>query len=353
MSRIETAEVLSVARQTRGYVLLHVERREGKCQACYDLAMGAPPVVGDLVVIGSEPIEVIPERPLPVIGVMFRRSPPPDGGAVKLLGSPLPQRRHVLEEDEAFARLLASPPDLSGRVVVIAPTPRLALPAAFAASRGRGSSAGERVSLIFDDCGTLSPYLYDDLIEAREQEFITSVVTCGHAFGGDLEVLNPYTALLAALPYLQCPVAVVTAGGEGAFPSQPMAARCMQLVFFAHIAAQWQANVVFAPSLHLSDPARSDYPVAALTHQFLENVPFPLFVPLPALPPDQMQIVRASLEGRPWASRHLLRLVETDRALAAWSSCRDETSSLRAGLDDEGYRRAALAAGLLAIQLLD
>lgn len=344
MPSIETAEVLSIARQTRGYVLLRVERRHGECLACYDLAMGAPPNAGDLIVIGSEPIQLLPERPLPVIGVMFRRLPSPEGGGQKLMGSPFPLRRRVLEEDEAFARLLCPKPDLSGRVVVIAPAPRLALLVAFAA-RGRGTAEGERVSLIFSDCGSLSPYLHAELLEARDQGLVHSLITCGHAFGGDLEVLSPYTALVAALPYLQSPVAVVTAGWEEPARNHPLAARQMQLTLFAQIASQWEASVVFCPQLNLSDPTRGDYPVAPTTHLFLEQVPFSLFVPLPVLPPDKMQIVRASLEGRAWANRHLVRLVETDEVLEAWSS-------YRGGPDEDALTRTALAAGLLATQLI-
>lgn len=61
--------------------------------------------------------------------------------------------------------------------------------------------------------GAALPLVMSDLItELREKELVDSTISFGHAFGGDIETINVYTALIAAKHISHADVAIVSMG---------------------------------------------------------------------------------------------------------------------------------------------
>ncbi|UNC92531.1 DUF3866 family protein [Candidatus Contubernalis alkaliaceticus] len=73
-------------------------------------------------------------------------------------------------------------------------------------------SPGARIVYIMTD-GAALPIEFSDTVSAlKAKQIITGSITTGHAFGGDLEAVNVYTALIAASEVFQADVAIVTMG---------------------------------------------------------------------------------------------------------------------------------------------
>jgi hypothetical protein len=115
----------------------------------------------------------------------------------------------VDEQESPHHEVLRDADDLDGMPVVVADL-HSAVPAVLAGLRDR--APGARVAYVMTDGGAL-PLAFSRTVSAlAEAGWLTSTVTVGQAFGGDLEAVNVHTGLLAAAQVVGADVAVVAQG---------------------------------------------------------------------------------------------------------------------------------------------
>jgi hypothetical protein len=146
--------------------------------------------------------------------------PDPDPGPghlVKARYTPLQTMVLGVDEQESpHHALLADADNLAGMPVVVADL-HSALPAVVAGLRhAAGASAtgpdGLKVAYIMTDGGALPAAFSRTIAALRDADWLTTCVTVGQAFGGDLEAVTVHTGLLAARHVAGCDVAVVAQG---------------------------------------------------------------------------------------------------------------------------------------------
>jgi len=98
---------------------------------------------------------------------------------------------------------------LNGMPVIIGELHSMLLPAVFNIKRRKPQL---RVCYVMTDGGALPADFSRSVSYLKQSRLIEGTVTYGQAFGGDLETVNIYTALIAARDILQCDVAIVTMG---------------------------------------------------------------------------------------------------------------------------------------------
>lgn len=99
--------------------------------------------------------------------------------------------------------------DIAGMPVVYVPL-HSQLPAAVLGVKSVNPNA--RIAYVMTD-GAALPIVFSDLVAALcDRSLIDVTVTCGHAFGGDLEAVSAPAALLAAKIAGKCDVAIVAMG---------------------------------------------------------------------------------------------------------------------------------------------
>lgn len=69
-----------------------------------------------------------------------------------------------------------------------------------------------KIAYIMSDSAALPLYLSNAVERLRNEQLLEGVVTCGHAFGGDLETINVYTALIAARESFSADVILLVPG---------------------------------------------------------------------------------------------------------------------------------------------
>lgn len=69
-----------------------------------------------------------------------------------------------------------------------------------------------RIVYVMTDGGALPLALSQHVRQLRQMNWLTATVTVGHAFGGDIEAVNPYSGLLLARHALQADLIVVVMG---------------------------------------------------------------------------------------------------------------------------------------------
>ena len=119
-----------------------------------------------------------------------------------------PMQTAVRAVEETDRDVLEASDGLEGTPVVCAPLHSMIAPAA-AAARVAGA---RRVVYVMTD-GAALPGAFSGLVDSlRRTGVLDGWITCGHAFGGELEAVTIWTALLAAKELLRADVIVVADG---------------------------------------------------------------------------------------------------------------------------------------------
>ena len=133
------------------------------------------------------------------------------GHIMKLRYTPLQEAVLSVEEDDSpHQRAIQEFESLDGMPVVCCELHSQIAPAAAALKAGTDYQA--RVAYIMTDGGAL-PIGFSRLVaELKEKELLDSTITCGQAFGGDIEAINVYTGLIAAKQVAKADAAIVCQG---------------------------------------------------------------------------------------------------------------------------------------------
>ncbi|WP_213951630.1 DUF3866 family protein [Tepidanaerobacter syntrophicus] len=113
------------------------------------------------------------------------------------------------EEDSPYHSIFNNFSGLGKKPVIIGELHSMVAPAVFGVKRNRPKL---KVSYIMTDGGAL-PLSFSKAVKyLKENNLIDGTVTYGQAFGGDIEAVNIYTALISAFEILHSDVAVVAMG---------------------------------------------------------------------------------------------------------------------------------------------
>lgn len=129
------------------------------------------------------------------------------GHVMKLRYTPLQFKSCSLEEHCRDG--LTEGRDLGGMVVLALELHSMLLPAVFALKR---KCPGARLVYIMSDGGSLPLAFSRQAAYLRRQGYLAATITAGHAFGGDLEAVNMYTALQGARHLLKADACIAAMG---------------------------------------------------------------------------------------------------------------------------------------------
>ena len=136
--------------------------------------------------------------------------PPGPGHIVKARYTPLQYMTLGADEQESeWHEALREADSIEGMPVLVADL-HSAVPAAVAAVRAR--RPGARIAYVMDDGAALPAWFSRAAAAMRESGDIVGTISCGQAFGGQLEAVNVHTALLAARIVWKADLAVVAQG---------------------------------------------------------------------------------------------------------------------------------------------
>jgi hypothetical protein len=179
------------------------------------VSLTGDPRTGDRVLLNTNALDhALGTGGLATVVALPDRLPPdlPDapGHLVKARYTPLQTMVFgVDEQDSPHHAVLAEADDLAGMPVVAASL-HSSLPAVVAGVRQSAPSA--TVVYLMTDGGALPAAFSRTSTSLRERGWLQAVITCGQAFGGDLEAVNTYSGLLAARHVVGADVVVVTQG---------------------------------------------------------------------------------------------------------------------------------------------
>ncbi|PYI55028.1 DUF3866 family protein [Paenibacillus flagellatus] len=285
---------------------------------------------------------------------------PDHGGHImKLRYTPL--QRAVLAAEEpasphhgvmARARTIERMPVLIGELHSM-------LPIALAWMFGEPSASERpRVSYVMTDGGALPLALSRHAAELKSLGWLDGTITCGHAYGGELETVNRYTALLAAKHVQRADVTIAVMGPGIVGTGTPFGHTGTETADLIHAVAALGGVPIVMPRISFAD-ARERH--RGISHHLLETLGTltlaRAIVPLPEWPDERQRLqLERQLEASGVAKRHELVSVPgvtPEEAEKRMRSYPVPITTMGRGLrDDPAFFAAVCAAAQHALSLL-
>lgn len=275
---------------------------------------------------------------------------PAEGHLMKLRYTPLQFAYGGPEDgmDPGHAELAAAE-GAQGLVAVCLELHSQIAPAA-AAIRVRQPAA--RIAYLMTDGGALPMAFSDTVAALREKGLIDVAVTCGNAFGGDVEAVNLHSGLLIARRLLGADFALVAIGPGLLGSATPFGHTGVQQGEAVNAAAAVGAQAVAALRLSFCDERGRHRGISHHTATALGRVALaPAAVAVPELGPDEAAAIARQLEF-PGSARHRFLAADGRPGMEFLASLGLAVQSMgRDFADDPAFFLAAAAAGDLAARM--
>ncbi len=256
------------------------------------------------------------------------------------------------EEDSEYHEALREFKSIRDMPVVACELHSMVAPVVAGIKETAGNEA--RIAYIMTDGGAL-PAAFSRLVQdLRDKALIDTVITCGHAFGGDLESINVYSALCVAKECAKADAVVVAMGPGQAGTGTRYGFSGIEQGIAMNATYSLGGIPILAPRISFSDLRGRHLGVSHHTITVLKEVVLAdCIVVLPEIPVDKWRFVRSQLNGEGLTGRHV---VVTEDGMSAVKRLQrdaiDVTTMGRTVLEDPEFFLAPGAAGVFAGKLV-
>ncbi len=171
-----------------------------------------------------------------------------------------------------------------------------------------------RIVYIMDDSAALPIRLSDNISRLQEEGFLSATITCGHAFGGDYETVNIYTALMAAKEKCQADI-ILIAPGPGVVGTGTRYG-CSGILQGEHVnrVARWNGTPIVMPRISFSEKRLRHNGFSHHLLTALEEIStFKAFVPVPQLSKKKLKTLFLQLKATGIHKKHKIILTPAKR----------------------------------------
>ncbi len=278
--------------------------------------------------------------------------PPSHGHIMKLRYTPSQCRAACAEEEGSPHRAaIESFNSLAGAPVIIGGLHSMIAPVCAALKSARPET---NIVYIMTD-GACLPLAFSRTARAlKDKGIISATVTCGNAFGGDIETVTKFSALAAARSALAADAIVVAMGVGIAGTGTRLGHAGLEVGEWINAAAALGGTPVVVPRLSFADERDrhrgvSHHTLTALAVAALARAR----VALPLLPPDQASLIKQQLAESGAAARHDIVEADGSAAVPALEKAGIRVTTMGRGPDaDPAFFLACGAAAAVAERLL-
>jgi hypothetical protein len=211
-----------------------------------------------------------------------------------------------------------------------------------------------RVAYVMTD-GAALPIAFSRLVaELKEKNLLDATITCGQAFGADIEAINLYTGLIAAKEVARANCIVVSQGPGNAGTGTTFGFSGIQQGEAINAAYTLGGMPIAVLRISFADPRERHRGISHHTLTILSKIVLvPALVAVPLLPEDKASRISEALDLVINDSRYKIRVV--DGQLGVGELVRlgvNVTTMGRSIEEDKEFFLAASAGGALAAELL-
>lgn len=275
------------------------------------------------------------------------------GHIMKLRYTPLQHAVLSAEEDASlYQGAIKEFESLDGTPVICAELHSQIAPAAAAVKALAGHK--RKVAYIMTDGAALPIALSRLVVELREKGLIDSTITAGQAFGGDIEAINIYSALIAAKQVVEADVVIVSQGPGNAGTGTKYGFSGLQQGEAANAARILGGTPVIAPRISWADPRERHQGVSHHTITVLGEIALsPSVVALPLIDEDKLQQIEVEMAAALRWCGHETRVMDGEPGLKELADKGIKVTTMGRSVEqDREFFLSASAAGALAAELL-
>lgn len=271
------------------------------------------------------------------------------GHIMKLRYTPLQKAVLSVEEDDSpYRELIQNCESLDGLPVVCCELHSQIAPVAAAVKAVTNN--GARVAYVMTDGGAL-PIAFSRLVAELKQKAILDVtITCGQAFGGDIEAVSLYSALLAAKSVGKADVAIVCQGPGNAGTGSKFGFSGIQQGEAINASNVLGGRPIAVLRISFADARERHRGVSHHSITVLGDVALsPAFVAVPELQKEQAELVESAIAEVLARHGHKACYVDGEPGLVELSKRDVHVTTMGRSVDeDRGFFLAASAGGVLA-----
>ncbi len=356
MINFREAIVHQVVLRRKGLTKIEVKMDDGPAQALnYDELTG-PVEVGDRVIVNTTAVQLGlgTGGSHYVLWNLHRRSfnSTAPGHIMKLRYTPLQMSCFAVEEpgsphykEMAECRSLQSMPVVVGS---------LHSQLAAAAVAIKQSAPDLRIAYVMTDAGAL-PIAFSDLVDRLKRlDILDATITSGHAFGGDYEAVNVFSALMAAKQIVQADICIVMLGPGIVGTGTTLGFSGIEQGQILNAVASLEGDPIAMVRLQFGDRRARHHGVS---HHTLTALAVAACcrssVVIRNLDEKKRSVVLRQLDQEDISTRHRIVEIDEDITLDALAAHKLAVSTMGRGADQEpDFFRAAGAAGIYAAQRL-
>lgn len=193
---------------------------------------------------------------------------------------------------------------LDGMPIIVGTLHSMLAPAAYAL---KNLEPKLRIVYIMTDGGALPIWLSDTARYLSGKGIICGTVTCGNAFGGDIECINIYTALIAAKEILKADTAIVCMGPGIAGTDTRYGFSGIEQSYIIDAVNNLGGKAIAIPRISFSDSRSRHYGISHHTRMTLGKLCCTrAYVALPELDEEKASVIKGQLDSSGILSRHEL-----------------------------------------------
>ena len=211
-----------------------------------------------------------------------------------------------------------------------------------------------RIAYVMTD-GAALPIQLSDLVAALvDRKVIAGTVTCGHAFGADVEAVNVFTGIIAAAQVLEADLAIVAMGPGIVGTGTALGHTGMEQGQVINASSALGSPSVAALRISFADPRERH---RSVSHHSLNALRYGTqsrcTIAVPELEAEKLQSVMDDITAAGLMDIHDIRVIDAGQTEQALESFGLEPTTMGHSVsDDPEFFRASGAAGIAALGLL-
>ncbi|NLC11976.1 MAG: DUF3866 family protein [Firmicutes bacterium] len=212
-----------------------------------------------------------------------------------------------------------------------------------------------RLVYIMTDSASLPMALSYNIYQLKKNKLLLATITCGHAFGGDLETVNIFTALMAGfLEY--SPHAMIIAPGPGIVGTGTKYGNTsLEQGENVNRINLLQGNPIFVPRVSFAEKRRRHYGISHHTLTCLTELSLtPAEVAFPVLEKEQMSYLLGQIKRANLFSKHKVYFLHVQKIIEKWKKRREAFTTMGRNIEEDPiFFEGVAAAGLRAVKLIE
>ena len=314
MIRIRTGEVVAILEAKEDILIASVLVEGEKVQAVHYPLIGGPLHVGQRVVLNTTARQL----QLGTGGQHFvmyaegndQLDAAMPGHIMKMRYTPYQIKVLSVEEEVSpYHGIIAEKRSLEAMPVVVAPLHSMLLPIIAVA---KACDPDLRIAYLMSDEAAIPLALSRLVRDLRERNWLCGTVTFGHAFGGDFEAVNIYTALLTAKWVINADLAVVAMGPGIVGTGTPLGFSGVEQANFLHAVSILQGTPIAVPRISFADPRERHRGISHHSRTILGELTLVRCnMAIPELNQEQLAIVLNQLDRSGIGHKHAITIQPT------------------------------------------